>query len=99
MSALITPDPEGAKRFYGDVFGWTASEFGPATMFHVPGFFGGEPSQPVSRDVVAAMVPGDQAAWSVDFWVPDVDVAAARAVELGGTVLRRPRTRWSAATR
>ena len=25
MSALITTDPEGAKRFYGDVFGWTTS--------------------------------------------------------------------------
>jgi predicted enzyme related to lactoylglutathione lyase len=89
MSALSTPDPEGARRFYGDVFGWT-SEFGPATMFHVPGFVGGEPSQPVPRDVVAAMVPGEQAAWSVDFWVPDVDVAAARTAELGGTVLSPP---------
>ena len=27
--------------FYADVFGWTTSEFGPATMFHVPGFVGG----------------------------------------------------------
>ena len=59
-------------------------------MFHLPGFVGGEPSQPVPRDVVAAMVPGEQAAWSVDFWVADVDAAAARAVELGGTVLSPP---------
>jgi predicted enzyme related to lactoylglutathione lyase len=90
MSALSTPDPEGAKRFYGEVFGWTTSEFGPATMFHVPGFVGGEPSQPVSRDVVAAIVPGQQAAWAVDFWVADVDAAAVRTVELGGTVLSPP---------
>lgn len=90
MSALGTPDPEGAKRFYGEVFGWTTSEFGPATMFHVAGFVGGEPQQPVSRDVVAAMVPGEQAAWNVDFWVADVDVAAARTVELGGTVVSPP---------
>ena len=90
MSALSTPDPEGAKRFYGDVFGWTTSEFGPATMFHLPGFVGGEPQQPVSRDVVAVLVPGEQAVWSVDFWVPDVDAAAARAVDLGGTVLSPP---------
>jgi predicted enzyme related to lactoylglutathione lyase len=90
MSALSSPDPEGAKRFYGDVFGWTTSEFGPATMFHLPGFVGGEPQQPVSRDVVAVMVPGEQAAWSVDFWVQDVDSAAARAAELGGTVLSPP---------
>ena len=90
MSALSTPDLEGAKRFYGDVFGWTTSEFGGAVMFHLPGFVGGEPSQPVSRDVVAAAIPGEQAAWNVDFWVADVDAAAARTVELGGTVLSPP---------
>jgi predicted enzyme related to lactoylglutathione lyase len=90
MSALSTPDPEGAKAFYGAVLGWTTSEFGPATMFHVPGFFGGEPTQPVPRDVVAAMVPGEQPVWSVDFWIADVDAAAARTVELGGTVLSPP---------
>ena len=90
MSALSTPDPEGAKAFYGAVFGWTTTEFGPATMFHMPGFVGGEPQQPVPRDVVAAMVPGEQAAWHVDFWVEDVDAAAARAAKLGGTVLSPP---------
>ena len=90
MSALSTPDPEGAKRFYADVLGWTTSDFGPATMCHVPGFVGGEPQQPVPRDVVAVMVPGEQAAWNVDFWVDDVDAAAARAAELGGAVLSPP---------
>jgi uncharacterized protein len=90
MSALSTPDPEGAKAFYGAVFGWTASEFGPATMFHRPGFVGGEPQQPVPRDIVAVMVPGERAAWNVDFWVDDVDVAAERARELGGHVLSAP---------
>jgi uncharacterized protein len=90
MSALSTPDPEGAKRFYADVFGWTTSDFGPATMFHLPGFFGGEPTQPVPRDVVAAMMPGDEAVWSVNFWVDDADAAAERAERLGGKVLVPP---------
>lgn len=90
MSALSTPDPDGAKAFYGAVFGWTTSEFGPATMFHLPGFVGGEPSQPVARDVVAAMAHGEQAAWNVDFWVDDVDAAAERAKALGGAVLSPP---------
>src|SRR5919201_961851 len=57
MSALATPDPEGAKSFYGAVFGWQTSSFamGDAemTMWHVPGYEGGEPMQPVPRDVVA----------------------------------------------
>ncbi len=90
MSALSTPDPEGAKAFYGAVFGWTTSAFGPATMFHQPGFVGGEPQQPVPRDVVAAMMPGEQAAWNVGFWIDDVDAAAERATALGGTVLSPP---------
>jgi predicted enzyme related to lactoylglutathione lyase len=90
MSALSTPDPEGAKAFYAAVLGWTTSEFGPAAMFHVPGFVGGEPSQPVPRDVVAAMMPGEQASWFIDFWVDDVDAAAERATALGGSVLSPP---------
>jgi predicted enzyme related to lactoylglutathione lyase len=90
MSALSTPDVDGAKAFYGAVFGWTTSDFGGATMWHLPGFFGGEPSQPVARDVVAVLVPGEQAAWNVDFWADDVDAAAERAVALGGAVLSPP---------
>jgi predicted enzyme related to lactoylglutathione lyase len=90
MSALSTPDPEGAKAFYGAVFGWQTSAFGPATMWHLPGFVGGEPQQPVPRDVVAVMVPGGRAAWNVDFWTNDVDAAAERATALGGSVLSPP---------
>jgi predicted enzyme related to lactoylglutathione lyase len=59
-------------------------------MFHLPGFVGGEPTQPVPRDVVAVMVPGEQPAWHVDFWVDDVDAAAERASALGGSVLSPP---------
>jgi predicted enzyme related to lactoylglutathione lyase len=90
MSFLSTPDPDGANAFYGAVFGWTASDFGGATMWHVPGFVGGEPQQPVPRDVVAVMMPGEQAAWGLDFWVDDVDSAAERATALGGAVVAPP---------
>jgi uncharacterized protein len=91
MSALSTPDPEGAKAFYAAVFGWTTSEFGPATMFHQPGFVGGEPQQPVPRDVVAAIAPSEAAPrWLIDFWVDDVDAAAGKAAPLGGRVVAPP---------
>jgi uncharacterized protein len=90
MSALSTTDPDGAKAFYGSVFGWTTSDFGGWWMFHLAGFVGGEPQQPVARDVVAVMVSGEQAAWNLDFWVDDVDAAATRAEELGGAVLSPP---------
>ena len=62
MSRLDTPDPEGAAAFYGEVFGWTTEAFGPATMFRLPGYVGGEPEQPVSREVVAAMMAPAEAA-------------------------------------
>jgi uncharacterized protein len=100
MSALSTPDPEGAKRFYRDVFDWRTAAFDAGgaeiTMWTVPGYVGGEPQQPVPRDVVATMVPpggnGDAPPpqWSVDFWIADLDAAARTVEELGGRVLSAP---------
>jgi uncharacterized protein len=102
MSALNTPDPEGAEAFYGSVFGWQteAMDLGGSEikMWRLPGYVGGEPLQPVPRDVVAVMAPtgGDQSAdgtpshWSVDFWVDDVDAIADRAADLGGEVIAPP---------
>jgi predicted enzyme related to lactoylglutathione lyase len=100
MSALATNDPAGAKRFYSEVFGWGTETFdmGDAEMimWTVPGYVGGEPQQPVPRDVVAVMAPpsanGDAPPphWSVDFWIRDVDEAARKVAQLGGQVLTEP---------
>ena len=62
------------------------------TLFRLLGYVGGEPEQPVSREVVATMMSaGDvPARWSVDLWVQDVDAAARRAGELGGRVVMGP---------
>jgi hypothetical protein len=91
MSMLHTPDPEGAAAFYGALFGWTTEAFGPFTMFRLPGYVGGLPEQPVSREVIATMTPADGAAhWSVNFWVHDADAAAAKAAELGGRAVEPP---------
>ncbi len=98
MSALNTRDPEGSKDFYGAVFDWETEAFdtgeGEITLWRVPGFVGGEPEQPVSREVVAAMLPSADsdapAHWSVDFRIDDVDAAAALAPELGGSVTVPP---------
>jgi predicted enzyme related to lactoylglutathione lyase len=62
-------------------------------MFRLPGYVGGEPEQPVSREVVATMseVASDAAArWSVDFWVHDVDASAATVERLKGTIVVAP---------
>jgi uncharacterized protein len=99
MSALSTGDAEGAKRFYSELFGWDTRSFemggGEITMFTVPGYVGGEPQQPVARDVVAVTVPpsGDEDApptWTVDFWVADVDAAVRKVSDAGGEVLAAP---------
>jgi uncharacterized protein len=91
MSVLHARDPGTSARFYGDVFGWTTEAFGPFTMFRQPGYVGGEPEQPVSREVIATMAPSEETtAWGADFWVHDVDAAAAKATELGGAVVSPP---------
>lgn len=94
MSQLASPDPDAAVAFYGEVFGWTAEamDFGGMTAYllRLPGYVGGEPQQPVSREVVAVMLgaqPGQPPSWNVDFWVWDVPEALAQAERLGARVL------------
>ena len=84
MSALSTPDPEGAEAFYGTVLraaealaAW--GDVGRLDVLRLQLACGGEPQQPVPRDVVAVMMPGERAAWNAGFWIEDVDVAAERA--------------------
>ncbi|SCG62982.1 VOC family protein [Micromonospora halophytica] len=86
---LVTPDPDGAKLFYELVFGWHPED---------------EPTGPVTctgwrcgARIVAGMTPPLEelpadlpAYWSVHFAVADTDAAAARAAELGGTILVPP---------
>ncbi len=100
MSSLMTGDPENSKRFYGEVFGWDTETFAMGesemVLWLVPGYVGGEPEQPVRRDVAAAMLPlemggdGVDPHWNVDFWIADVDAAAARVEDGGGRVLTPP---------
>jgi predicted enzyme related to lactoylglutathione lyase len=97
MSQLRTPDPERAAAVYGAVFGWTTETFGSGpgavTMFRLPGYVGGEPQQPVSREVIAVMAAasGDESPrWSADFWVGDVDAVADSAERLGGRIIAPP---------
>lgn len=98
MSQLNAGDPEGAKEFYGAVFGWETDAFGEITLWRLPGYEGGKPEQPVPRDVVAVMAPMERgrfpdetpAHWSVDFWVHDADAATDQGADLGGSVLVPP---------
>lgn len=108
---LNVRDPDGAKRFYGEVFGWETLPFGGgAEAWTLPGY--GELLDTLNPgtvermkemgapdrfwDAVASLnpIPADQpdtpAHWGVTFAVDDADTAAARAKELGGTVLVEP---------
>jgi uncharacterized protein len=59
MSQLDTSDTEGAKAFYGAVLGWETDTFdvgeGEITLWRVLGYVGGEPEQPVSREMIGVM--------------------------------------------
>jgi predicted enzyme related to lactoylglutathione lyase len=88
---LITPDTEGAARFYGELFGWTADEpidmggpSGPYTILRL-----GEGSAAgLSRPPVEGVGP----AWFPYFEVADCDAAAAAAADLGAHVHVGPLT-------
>jgi uncharacterized protein len=101
MSLLNTRDPERSPAFFRALFGWEPEEMeggGGVSMMRLPGFEGGEPEQPVPRDVVAVMAPmsADQfpdevpSHWSVDFWVEDADATAEKAAKQGGAVIAPP---------
>lgn len=91
MSALSTPDPAAVADFYRDVFGWEREQFGPMTLWRLPGYVGGEPTQPVPRDVIAvAQASAGAPRWNVDFRIADADAAARAARDAGGTVVADP---------
>lgn len=80
-------DVEGAKRFYGDVLGWTfgesSSEYGNYTQAYAEG------------KAVAAVVPPmpgqeGQSQWCLYFASPDAAATAEKIRENGGEVLMEP---------
>jgi predicted enzyme related to lactoylglutathione lyase len=82
---LITGDP-GVAAFYSTVLGMTTSTMdmgtGPYTTFEVGG-------QPVGGTTPPQM-PGVPSHWHVYFGTDDADAAAAKATELGGSVIVPP---------
>jgi uncharacterized protein len=90
-SELSTTDLEGAKAFYGSLFGWDATD-NP-----VPGD-GVYSMQSLGGKVVAAIAPQPQqqreagvpAMWNSYVSVESADAAAAKAKELGATVHAPP---------
>ena len=88
-SELMTTDIEGAKAFYGGVFGWT---FEQASVTDEPynevktggkgvgGLMGMPPDAP----------PGMPPCWTTYVTVADLDAVIAKVNELGGAIVHGP---------
>ena len=82
----MTPDVEAAKKFYGELFGWShedrpAGEYGFYTMFSKGDVdVAGMGAQPPDR---AGMPP----VWNSYILVEDADATTAKTAELAGTVI------------
>lgn len=84
---LHTSDLEGAKRFYGEVFGWTANESDMGGMTYVL-FRAGD----TDRAGAMTQMPGENAPpnWLTYATADDVDAKTKQAKELGGNVIMEP---------
>lgn len=87
---LSTTDPDGAKSFYGQQFGWTKDgemDMGPMGKYEFLRASGG-------RFALGAVMPKmpdmPMSAWTFYFRVPDIDAAAATTRGLGGTLFMEP---------
>jgi uncharacterized protein len=88
---LVTPDPQGAEVFYELVFGWHPEERPMGPVAYV-GWRLGDRIVAGMMPPLADDFPADLPAyWTVYFAVADADATAARAAELGGSILVPPR--------
>jgi predicted enzyme related to lactoylglutathione lyase len=85
---LHSKDYQASKDFYGSVFGWTYQTTADTDDFrYFTGQIGGEDVMGLmdAKSYLPAEVPSH---WAVYFGVSDVDAACAKAVELGGSIVR-----------
>jgi uncharacterized protein len=82
---LVTPDLEGAKRFYGGLLGWTFRELPGAPNYVLASVN----NEPVAGLLQKALPPGESKhpLWLTFLAVHDVDAAQQLAVQNGGKVL------------
>jgi uncharacterized protein len=85
---LATPDPDAAKRFYGELFGWVAAdagsieETGGYAMFTLRG--------KNVAGVAPIMNPDQPPMWSTYVSTDDADAVVARAKDAGGRAIVEP---------
>ncbi len=89
-SEVCTTDPEAARKFYGELFGWTAEEVpsdgGAYTMLRLDGQDVGGMYQLAKEQVEQGVPPH----WMAYVLVEDLDATTAKISELGGKVVMGP---------
>lgn len=83
----MTPDPEKARDFYEDVFGWTYEVGPPETGHYAMCLAGGRQAAGIGKLPEGAPFP---TAWTIYFGTADAAASAAKVTELGGSVMVGP---------
>jgi len=88
---LMTHDYEGAKAFYGNVFGYEFDEIGDGVDVRYSTIKRGDGEVIGGLGAIGAEVPAETSPrWTTYFNVADTDATAARAAELGATLSSEP---------
>lgn len=86
---LLTRDPQAARAFFGSLLGWHFDEvdLGERGVYHLARVDGRPNAGLMDMPAEAEGIPPH---WDVYFAVDDVDAAARRAVDLGGSLFVPP---------
>jgi uncharacterized protein len=84
---LSTPDLDGAKQFYGEIFGWDFYGGNPEYGYYTQAFLKGQRVagiRPIQENSNFSTM------WNTYLATDDADAIAKKAVEEGGTILMEP---------
>ena len=84
---LMTPDPEGARKFYGQLFGWVFDVGGPESGHYTMCKVRGKNAAGLGQMPKDAKFPS---AWTTYFSTDNVDAAAKRVRDNGGNLMMEP---------
>lgn len=87
---LVTTDLAGARRFYGELFGWSFAELGTDRVDYLLAYHAGAPIAGIAQRQPQA-TPPRQSGWIAFMSVADVSAAAGAVTAQGGAVLITPR--------